>query len=281
MARLTDPTILAKFRRAFSQWRFTGYVTWKPIARQWVEQNLEGWTTRAVAEELCRFLDRGGEIDQTPETRSEWRQWQFHYDFRIEIGGRLLYIEALLIEDDPEDPVVHAVSVHLHLRRWYDREIPIPGQGVSLAVPRVRQEGGVARDGAAYGGDQARRAALYTVEVPRLRVPRCEACGEMVFENGADEQIAAALRKQLGLLSCEQIRANREQLGLSQRDLSDHLGVAVETISRWENGVLTQTRAMDRYLRVYFGVPAARAALVEEVVHVVGNARQDISGGTP
>ena len=86
----------------------------------------------------------------------------------------------------------------------------------------------------------------------------------MVFENGADEQIAAALRKQLGLLSSEQIRANREQLGLSQRDLSEHLGVAVETISRWENGVLTQTRAMDRYLRVYFGVPAARAALVEE-----------------
>ena len=29
-------------------------------------------------------------------------------------------------------------------------------------------------------------------------------------------------------------------------------------VSRWENGALTQTRAMDRYLRVYFGVPAAR-----------------------
>ena len=27
---------------------------------------------------------------------------------------------------------------------------------------------------------------------------------------------------------------------------------------------LTQTRAMDRYLRVYFGVPAARAALVQQ-----------------
>jgi HTH-type transcriptional regulator / antitoxin MqsA len=105
---------------------------------------------------------------------------------------------------------------------------------------------------------------VYTVEVPRLRVPRCRACGEMVFDNVADAQIAVALREQLGLLSAEQIRANREQLGLSQRDLADHLGVAVETISRWENGALTQTRAMDRYLRVYFGVPAARAALVKE-----------------
>ena len=105
---------------------------------------------------------------------------------------------------------------------------------------------------------------LYTVEARRLRVPRCRACGELVFDNAADAQIAAALREQLGLLPAEQIRLNREQLGLSQRDLANHLGVAVETISRWENGVLTQTRAMDRYLRVYFGVPAVRAALLKE-----------------
>lgn len=106
---------------------------------------------------------------------------------------------------------------------------------------------------------------FYAVEVRRLRVPRCRACGELVFDNDADEQIATALRQQLGLLSAKQIRANREQLSLSQRDLADHLGVAVETISRWENGVLTQSRAMDRYLRVYFGVPAARTALLEEI----------------
>ena len=118
---------------------------------------------------------------------------------------------------------------------------------------------------------------LYTVEVPRLRVPRCRACGELVFENGADEQIAAALREQLGPLSADQIRANREQLGLSQRDRSEHLGVAVETISRWENGVLTQTRAMDRYLRVYFGVPAARAARSRRPPPLFGSARQDVT----
>jgi putative zinc finger/helix-turn-helix YgiT family protein len=103
---------------------------------------------------------------------------------------------------------------------------------------------------------------LYTVEIPALRVPQCGAYGELVFDNDADEQIARALRERLGLLSAEQIRRNREDLVLSQRALAEHLGVAVETISRWETGALTQTRAMDRYLRVYFGVPAARAALV-------------------
>jgi putative zinc finger/helix-turn-helix YgiT family protein len=105
---------------------------------------------------------------------------------------------------------------------------------------------------------------LYAVEVPKLRAPRCEACGELMFDNAADEQIAQALRKHLGLLSCSEIRKNREQLSLSQRQLAEYLGVAVETISRWETGSLTQSRAMDRYLRVYFGVPEVRAALLAE-----------------
>jgi putative zinc finger/helix-turn-helix YgiT family protein len=103
---------------------------------------------------------------------------------------------------------------------------------------------------------------LYTVELPALRVPRCKSCGELIFDIDADEQIHQALREQLGLLSPEQIRGNREELGVSQRELAEQLGVAVETISRWENGVLIQTRAMDRYLRLYFGVPQVRAALV-------------------
>lgn len=112
MARLTDPDILAKFQHALSQWRFTGYITWKKIARQWVEQNLEGWTTRSVGEEMFCYFQAGGDIDQTRETRPEWSQQCYHYDFRIEIGGRLLYIETILIEDDPDDPTIHVVSIH-------------------------------------------------------------------------------------------------------------------------------------------------------------------------
>jgi hypothetical protein len=112
MARLTDPEILAKFQHALSQWRYTGYITWKPIARQWLERNLEGFTTRSVAAEMFQFVAASGEIDQVAETRPDWSEHRFHYDVRMEIGGRLLYIETILVEDDPNDPTIHVVSIH-------------------------------------------------------------------------------------------------------------------------------------------------------------------------
>jgi hypothetical protein len=112
MAPLINREILAKFRHVLSEWNCTGYITWKPVARQWVEKNLEGFTTRAIDEELFRHVNAGGEIDQVKELRYEWRNFGFHYDFRIPIEGRLLYIETILIEDDPDDPTIHVVSIH-------------------------------------------------------------------------------------------------------------------------------------------------------------------------
>ena len=112
MARLTDPEILAKLQHVLSQWHVTGYITWKPIARQWLEQNLEGFTNRSVGEEMFRYLADGGEIDQVRETRSEWTEHRFHYDLRLDVGDRFLYIETVLVEDDPDDPTIRVVSIH-------------------------------------------------------------------------------------------------------------------------------------------------------------------------
>ena len=61
---------------------------------------------------MFRFFAAGGEIDQVPETRPQWNEQRFHYDFRMDIGGRLLYIETILVEDDPDDPTIHVVSIH-------------------------------------------------------------------------------------------------------------------------------------------------------------------------
>ena len=112
MAPLSDPLILDKIRHALSEWNCTGYITWKSVARAWVEANLEGMTTRAIGEDLFRYVEAGGPIDQVRESRPEWSEQRFHYDFRIPIAGRLVYIETILVEDDPEDPTIHVVSIH-------------------------------------------------------------------------------------------------------------------------------------------------------------------------
>ena len=59
---------------------------------------------------------------------------------------------------------------------------------------------------------------------------------------------------------------------MKSKELAEKLGVAAETISRWERGGLIQSRAMDNFLRVFF-------ALLE-VREVLRGAEQDSRFGT-
>lgn len=112
-----------------------------------------------------------------------------------------------------------------------------------------------------YAVDVKHDGQLYHLEIPALRIPRCRACGELVFSNSVDDQVLQALRAHLRLLTPEQIRAGREALGLKSKDFSEKLGVAAETISHWEKGDLIQSRAMDNFLRVFL---ADRKALADK-----------------
>lgn len=103
----------------------------------------------------------------------------------------------------------------------------------------------------------------YTIKVPTLKVPRCANCGELVLDSAANRQITESFRQQLGLLAPELIRRNREALGLTQRELAGHLGIAEATLSRWETGGQIQQRALDRLLRLYFSFGNIRAALAD------------------
>jgi hypothetical protein len=61
------------------------------------------------------FVAAGGIIDQQAETRPEWTTHDYHFDLRIPLSGRVLYIETRLIyrkPDDPDDPRIHVVNIH-------------------------------------------------------------------------------------------------------------------------------------------------------------------------
>jgi putative zinc finger/helix-turn-helix YgiT family protein len=113
---------------------------------------------------------------------------------------------------------------------------------------------------------------VYELHLPSVEVPRCQTCGETVITTAVDEQISDALRSRLHLLTPAQIRKGVEKLGLKQQELAERLGVAPETISRWVNGALIQSRAMDNLLRLFFALP--------EVREVLRGANQDPQLGT-
>lgn len=52
-----------------------------------------------------------------------------------------------------------------------------------------------------YTIECAHDGRTYTVSIPDLAVPRCEKCGDMIFDTPATRRIDQALREQIGLLS--------------------------------------------------------------------------------
>jgi putative zinc finger/helix-turn-helix YgiT family protein len=80
---------------------------------------------------------------------------------------------------------------------------------------------------------------------------KCQECG---VEVGTVEQTAAAqrsisdaYRRVKGLLTSEEIRENRKQLGLTQKELAKRMNVGVASIKRWEGGLI-QSKAMNSAL---------------------------------
>lgn len=101
----------------------------------------------------------------------------------------------------------------------------------------------------------------YEVRISGLEIPTCRNCGEQVFTGVEDDRITEALREQINLLKPEEIRRRRKELELNQQELAEQLGVAKETISRWESGAVIQSRAMDNLLRLFFESDDTRSRL--------------------
>jgi putative zinc finger/helix-turn-helix YgiT family protein len=103
--------------------------------------------------------------------------------------------------------------------------------------------------------------AEYTIRVPDLAIPTCRHCGEQSFTVGTGDRIADAIREKVGLLTPQEIQAGRNRLEVSQSEMANRLGVDEAMLSRWEEGMVLQPRAMDNLLRVYFESEEARSIL--------------------
>jgi HTH-type transcriptional regulator/antitoxin MqsA len=140
------------------------------------------------------------------------------------------------------------------------RDRPFPWR-----CPRCLREDAVDLQTMPYTATIAHDGREYTLEIPEIQIPQCRSCKELILTHRVEERIRdalrPALRAHLHLLTPEQIRRGREALNFSQAKLAERLGVASETISRWETGNLIQSRAMDNLLRVYFAIPEVRAVL--------------------
>lgn len=112
MPPLTDATLLAQIKVVLAEWNCTGYVTAKDVALNWIANHLGGLRLKDVARAMHDHVLTGGGIDQVRETRPEWNHWPFHYDFRLSLAGREVYIETILQDDDPKDPTLFIVSIH-------------------------------------------------------------------------------------------------------------------------------------------------------------------------
>lgn len=98
---------------------------------------------------------------------------------------------------------------------------------------------------------------LTSVWLHRVRALACATCGERRFViDGRRElhrRIARSLRSKETPLVAEEIRFLRDHLGLNTRRFADLLGVASETVSRWERGKPI-ARTADRLIRLLVAV---------------------------
>lgn len=112
MGKIEAPRRLDTFREALNEWNCGGYIVWRKLASEWLEKNIAGYSTELVGKLMCDFVLAGGEIDETKETRPDYKnKYEFHHDFPFVIDGRKIYIETVL-DVTKTGPTITVVNMH-------------------------------------------------------------------------------------------------------------------------------------------------------------------------
>jgi putative zinc finger/helix-turn-helix YgiT family protein len=97
-------------------------------------------------------------------------------------------------------------------------------------------------------------SGLPSVVLRGVQVRKCQACGaeEVAIPNiaGLHRCIAAMLVARKSALAAPELRFLRQFLGHSSKDFAKTLGVAPETLSRWENASRDIPSVVDRVVRL-------------------------------
>jgi hypothetical protein len=112
MAPLKDGDIRNAYIEALGPLRRRNFVVWRPLAADWLRENLDDWLQVDVAKLMYDYIKSGGEIDQVVETRPPWKyDHDFRYDVRPSISGRKIYLETVLDEQAPGGPTILIVNM--------------------------------------------------------------------------------------------------------------------------------------------------------------------------
>ncbi len=84
----------------------------------------------------------------------------------------------------------------------------------------------------------------------RIPVEVCIECGTGSLGHEAEVLLHEAVCAHHGVLTPAEVRAIRERHSLSRAAFAEVSGLGEATLHRWENGLLIQNRANDRYLRL-------------------------------
>ncbi len=90
-------------------------------------------------------------------------------------------------------------------------------------------------------------AVELTVDLP---IHVCPSCGFECLDDEAETLKHEAVCTHLGVLSPNEIRGIRGMHGMSRAAFSKVTGLGEATLNRWENRILIQSAANDRYLRL-------------------------------
>ncbi|MBI3585254.1 MAG: type II toxin-antitoxin system MqsA family antitoxin [Nitrospinae bacterium] len=94
----------------------------------------------------------------------------------------------------------------------------------------------------------------HILQVPNYHIFICNVCNEELVNRKTlktTEKLLTDFRRRIdGLFTSDEIRSIRVKLGKTQTEMAALLGVGKKNFARYENGKVTQSKAMDLLLRV-------------------------------